>query len=425
MTILAPKSVDYLSPRLESNNLLKESQLLEIGSKFITDPDDATLIPKVKSTGNVIQYLTGSLISIDDIKDGDIIASLPSGIIALDSWSQSGSSNTLNTWIEGTTDSTNNLKSTSSNGNINYVTVGNTGGEVLNSTDTENWTLVSALGTVNNQSIIWESFLFVLVGNNGQILTSPSGFGGTWASQTSGTSENLHGITHGVGTFVAVGDNQAIVTSSDGISWAVQTFTPSFTNFDSVTFGNSLFVLSGSGGGIATSPDGIVWTERTTPVSSILQAVTFASTNFGVSSDAYVACGNNGNIITSLDAINWTLQASGTTENLRAASANNGFYYVGGDDGVILASDDLSTWIADVNPAGTRSIRGMYRDSINETILAVGDDGMILTGISKDSITPFNVQISGNQIISRSVIKQNTRVNLDGIMFMTGFNDLF
>jgi hypothetical protein len=53
--------------------------------------------------------------------------------------------------------------------------------------------------------------LFVAVGNDGTILTSPDGV--NWTVQTSGTDHSLHGVTYGNGLFVAVGDNGTILTS--------------------------------------------------------------------------------------------------------------------------------------------------------------------------------------------------------------------
>jgi hypothetical protein len=45
--------------------------------------------------------------------------------------------------------------------------------------------------------------LFVAVGEDGTILTSPDGV--TWTQRTSGTSNWLNGVAYGNGLFVAVG----------------------------------------------------------------------------------------------------------------------------------------------------------------------------------------------------------------------------
>jgi hypothetical protein len=53
--------------------------------------------------------------------------------------------------------------------------------------------------------------LFVAVGEDGAILTSPDGV--SWTRQTLGTGNLLYDVTYGNGTFVAVGDWGTILTS--------------------------------------------------------------------------------------------------------------------------------------------------------------------------------------------------------------------
>ena len=99
-------------------------------------------------------------------------------------------------------------------------------------------------------------------------VSSPSGPSAldNWHVRTSGTTNELNGITYGKGTFVAVGDD-TILTSPDGVTW---------TSIDSgttaslygVAYGNGTFVAVGSAGtglisigAILTSPDGATWTS--------------------------------------------------------------------------------------------------------------------------------------------------------------------
>ena len=75
-------------------------------------------------------------------------------------------------------------------------------------------------GNVSN-SLTITSFtvfnLFVSVGDNGTILTSPDAT--TWTSRTSGTTEKLRGGAYGNSTFMVVGNSGTILTSSDGTTW--------------------------------------------------------------------------------------------------------------------------------------------------------------------------------------------------------------
>ena len=67
-------------------------------------------------------------------------------------------------------------------------------------------------GTSNNLiGVTYGNGLFVAVGTSGTILTSPDGV--TWTQRTSGTDDTLRGVTHGNGTFVAVGIYGTILTS--------------------------------------------------------------------------------------------------------------------------------------------------------------------------------------------------------------------
>ena len=77
------------------------------------------------------------------------------------------------------------------------------------------------------------------------------------------------------GLFVSVGYSGTILTSPDGTSWTSRTSgTPD--DLRGVTYGNGLFVTVGGSGILLTSPDGLYWTERTSGTSRNLQGVTYS-----------------------------------------------------------------------------------------------------------------------------------------------------
>jgi hypothetical protein len=76
--------------------------------------------------------------------------------------------------------------------------------------------------------------------------------GATWTSRTSQRNP-LNGVTYGNGLFVAVGRNGIILTSPDGVSWTRQT-PPTSNWLYGVTYGNGTFVAVGQSGAILTSP---------------------------------------------------------------------------------------------------------------------------------------------------------------------------
>ena len=70
------------------------------------------------------------------------------------------------------------------------------------------------------KDIIYANSLWMTVGETGRIQTSTDGL--SWTTQTSGTIENLHGITYNsdATAFVVVGDDNTILQSTDnGVTW--------------------------------------------------------------------------------------------------------------------------------------------------------------------------------------------------------------
>jgi len=70
------------------------------------------------------------------------------------------------------------------------------------------------------RNIIFENGIWITIGDNGTIKTSSDYL--TWTTRTSGTTENLKGITYNsdTSTFTVVGDNNVIIASDDnGVTW--------------------------------------------------------------------------------------------------------------------------------------------------------------------------------------------------------------
>jgi len=182
-----------------------------------------------------------------------------------------------------------------------YFAVGDTG-TILSSTDGISWTTRTS-GTIENLNGVTHGTIHVAVGDNGTILTS--GDGNTWTARTSGTTNHLRQVTSFGNVYVAVGDTGTIVSSKDGgATWMLRTLpgTPT-TNLVGVSaefhlVANALpdselgyisiaqFVVVDSTGNTYTSPNGIIWSAATG---------TGISTNALVSSGfGYVAAGNLG-----------------------------------------------------------------------------------------------------------------------------------
>ena len=81
---------------------------------------------------------------------------------------------------------------------------------------------------------------------------SGRGVGTTWTLRIPGFGA-LNSVTYGNGRFVAVGWNDAILTSPDGVDWTARA-SGTDNPLNGVAYGNGTFVAVGHGGTILTSP---------------------------------------------------------------------------------------------------------------------------------------------------------------------------
>lgn len=159
------------------------------------------------------------------------------------------------------------------------------------------------------------SNLFVAVGANGVLFTSPDGL--TWTSRTSGFGSNyVINVAYGNGLWVAVGGNGTITTSTDGITWTARTSNMGTNEIRGITYANSLWVAVGAGGGttntggITYSTDGITWTRKSQSltVGSNYWDVVWNGTNWIVGADH----STNNHLYASTPSGTWTVGATGS-----------------------------------------------------------------------------------------------------------------
>ena len=219
---------------------------------------------------------------------------------------------------------------------------------------------------------------FVTVGDNGTILTSSNGT--SWTQRTSGTSEHLYEVTYGEGLFVTVGGNATILTSSDGTTWTEngQNLRSNWGDaqyFKAVTYRKKLFVLGGRNGKIMNSPDGITWKQRKSGTSMDRMGVTYAPTcgkvewkglDAGLCKNGiFVSVGKGGKIITSFDG-NWSVKRTFKGAGwIYAVTYGNGTFVTVGENGVILSSFDGISWLRRVTG---NEIKSKGIDNIREDV---------------------------------------------------------
>lgn len=110
-------------------------------------------------------------------------------------------------------------------GNNNYVAVGNRGLNrvILKSTDIEEWSSISGLSSGELNSIAYHNQLktFVTVGDDGAIYSSSDG--DSWTSRSVSDDlmfdKNLNDVIAFKYGFIAVGEENSMLMSTDGITW--------------------------------------------------------------------------------------------------------------------------------------------------------------------------------------------------------------
>lgn len=128
-------------------------------------------------------------------------------------------------------------------GNSTYVTI--VQNKIYKSATGTSWLRVNNVTVPSGEynSITFGAGLFVIVGNNGLLFTSPDAV--TWTVQTSGTSNRFYDVQFINSNFFAVGENATVIQSADGITWATITMGTGLADdmFMNITFGNSRYVI--------------------------------------------------------------------------------------------------------------------------------------------------------------------------------------
>lgn len=235
-----------------------------------------------------------------------------------------------------------------------------------------------------------------VVGDGGLILSSVDGL--VWTRETSPTTVRLNGIAAGAsgGRLYAVGEPGAGLLLRDGEGVWIQ----HEGGFGSRWMrGLTQRMAVGQGGAVfsppySTPPADVVapWEATAVPTSADLEA--FASGPLPLGNppgptSTEIAVGADGTILQRYST-GWVARNSGTTERLRGICRKDGGqvmlvtmtlriplgeYFVVGTSGTILRSKDGLAWQPDTSPT-QRNLNSVT--AVNNTVLAVGDGGVIL-----------------------------------------------
>ncbi|MDP1827006.1 MAG: hypothetical protein Q8L48_27275 [Archangium sp.] len=135
------------------------------------------------------------------------------------------------------------------------------------------------------------------------------------------------------GQWLVVADDQGVLQSSDGVTWAQRSMGKQFS---SVFHDGTQWIAAGDG--VFTSPDGASWTQRSAQAFTRVQRV--ANTWVGIDYGAGIS--------SSTDGVTWTLRSSAAGFSPTSMLFTNGLWIVTGvtsnNYGALMTSPDGITW---------------------------------------------------------------------------------
>lgn len=195
------------------------------------------------------------------------------------------------------------------------------------------------------------------------------------------TTDWLESVANSPTLLVAVGDNGAIYTSPDAISWTRRP--QSFSAWlRSVAFGNGTFVTVGEGGFVATSPDGQSWQTRSSGVTDHLNRVVWVPNRF-------VAAGESGRLLQSADGINWQPFGPGSTNTFATVAANDSTLLAAGVNELRLLENGI--WSDQIRSStGRPAPNWTYLSSLWDGTLFLlgGRTGRMIEGFKTNATSP-------------------------------------
>lgn len=234
------------------------------------------------------------------------------------------------------------------------------------------WHVVQTPSTQTLYAITYAQGRFVAVGNQQTILSSPNGTDWTLHREViESPARPFKSVIHAGGRFVAVGGKGIVQHSSNGTEWTEAAMPATVNmNVSDVTYGNGLYVASGEGDGyycIATSPDAITWTRRYISVGWGFKAVGFFNGVF--------VAGNISELFSSPDGITWAklgnVPFKYTNTTIADIKVVNGRLFAFGSAGLVLSSTNGAEWTAH-DTATTLDISALDYDGDRLLIFRVG-----------------------------------------------------
>ncbi len=178
--------------------------------------------------------------------------------------------------------------------------------------------------------LLWDGARYLAAGESGKLLLGEgSQIQPQWREVATGVSDRITGLLWEGSRYRAVTSGGQVLTSTDGLQWAVSTVpgNPDLLAVAGDTAGH--FVAVGAAGSIRYSADGAQWQAVDSGVPDILWDVIWAG-------DRFVAVGHEGVILESLDGLSWQRISSGVSSILTGVAWNGSLLVAVGMEGTVL-----------------------------------------------------------------------------------------
>lgn len=275
-----------------------------------------------------------------------------------------------------------------------YVVLGGRG-QLSSSMELRLWTPHASGTSLSLRSAAFFEDYLIITAEQGCILRAAASTNGLDGFEVIdlGTASWIEGVASSGAQLVAVGDNAAIYTSTNGVNWTRQI--PAFSDWlRSVAWANNLFVAVGEAGFIATSANGRNWTPRSSGTSSSLNRVAWVG-------DRFWAVGDSGVVLTSQSGNSWSKSKTGATNDLYAVCGIDSVCLIAGDHELRIGkktSPQSSVYSWSNELAKTNAPPGwLYYAAVFDgaRFLVAGQTGMIVQGDLTPSGLSWSVLTEG------------------------------
>ena len=200
------------------------------------------------------------------------------------------------------------------------------------------------------------------------IYSAVADLGTHWTVQpTLLNKDDLSSVAAGAGTFVAVGRQGLIRSSSDGLHWTTRS-SGTQQDIKQIEWLGTQFLAVGAGGTILSSIDGTVWVARSSTTSVTLNGIARAAAT-------YLVVGDAGTLLTSADGIAWSARSIGSA-NLNAVAVSDTMWVAVGSSATVLTSPDGQTWTANMSGFSAATLNpgtsSALSDNLNSIVFAGG-----------------------------------------------------